>query len=47
MPATASAFSINAAEAANGTEEDFSAVIRIMEQLAELEHAAKPRAGQR
>jgi 3-hydroxyisobutyrate dehydrogenase-like beta-hydroxyacid dehydrogenase len=39
MPATASAFSINAAEAANGTEEDFSAVIRIMEQLAELQPA--------
>lgn len=36
MPVTAAAFEINAAESANGREEDFSAVIRTMEQLAQL-----------
>jgi 3-hydroxyisobutyrate dehydrogenase-like beta-hydroxyacid dehydrogenase len=42
MPVTASAFSISVAEAANGTEEDFSAVIRIMEELAELHPPSNP-----
>jgi hypothetical protein len=32
LPATESAAAVNAAEAANGQEEDFSAVIRLMEQ---------------
>jgi len=37
MPATEAAAAINFAEAASGSEEDFSAVIRLMEQLAEVE----------
>ncbi|HWC16076.1 MAG TPA: NAD-binding protein [Terriglobales bacterium] len=37
MPVTASAFEINAMESSAGTDEDFSAVIRTMEQLADLE----------
>jgi 3-hydroxyisobutyrate dehydrogenase-like beta-hydroxyacid dehydrogenase len=37
MPATESAAAVNAAEAASGREEDFSAVIRLMEQQFPLE----------
>jgi 3-hydroxyisobutyrate dehydrogenase len=37
MPATATAFQINAAELARSEEEDFSAVIKVMENLAGLE----------
>jgi 3-hydroxyisobutyrate dehydrogenase-like beta-hydroxyacid dehydrogenase len=37
MPATESAAAVNAAEAASGREEDFSAVIRLMEQASSLE----------
>jgi 3-hydroxyisobutyrate dehydrogenase len=37
LPATESAAAVNAAEAANGQEEDFSAVIRLMEQHFALE----------
>ena len=37
MPATAAAFQINTAEAADSTEEDFSAVIRLAENLARLD----------
>lgn len=37
MPVTASAFEINAIESSAGEDEDFSAVIRTMEQLAELD----------
>jgi 3-hydroxyisobutyrate dehydrogenase-like beta-hydroxyacid dehydrogenase len=37
MPATESAAAVNAAEAASGREEDFSAVIRLMEQHFALE----------
>ena len=37
MPATAAAFQMNVAEFAEGQEEDFSAVIRLMERLARLE----------
>ena len=37
MPATAAAFQINMAEAANSIEEDFSAVIRLVENLARLD----------
>src|SRR5713226_6265855 len=37
MPATAAAFQMNAAEFSEGKEEDFSAVIRLMERLAHLE----------
>ena len=37
MPATAAAFQINTAEAADLTEEDFSAVIRLAENLARLD----------
>src|SRR4029434_7790812 len=40
MPVTAAAFQINTAEAANSTEEDFSAVIRGMENLARLKSEA-------
>jgi len=36
MPVTAAAFQINTAEAADYSEEDFSAVIRRMENLARL-----------
>ena len=37
MPVMAAAFQINTAEAANSIEEDFSAVIRGMENLARLD----------
>ena len=37
MPATAAAFQMNVAEFAEGKEEDFSAVITLMERLAGLE----------
>ncbi len=40
MPATESAAAINAAEAATGREEDFSAVIRRMEQKAAMDWSA-------
>jgi hypothetical protein len=36
MPATAAAFQINTAEAAEDSEEDFSAVIRLAENLARV-----------
>ena len=37
MPATAAAFQMNVAEFSEGKEEDFSAVIVLMERLAHLE----------
>ena len=37
MPATAAAFQMNLAEFGEGKEEDFSAVIKVMERLARLE----------
>jgi hypothetical protein len=37
MPATAAAFQMNAAELNESNEEDFSAVITLMERLARLE----------
>jgi 3-hydroxyisobutyrate dehydrogenase-like beta-hydroxyacid dehydrogenase len=37
MPATAAAFQMNVAEFSEGKEEDFSAVIKLMERLARLE----------
>jgi 3-hydroxyisobutyrate dehydrogenase-like beta-hydroxyacid dehydrogenase len=37
MPATAAAFQMNIAEISEGNEEDFSAVIKLMERLARLE----------
>jgi 3-hydroxyisobutyrate dehydrogenase-like beta-hydroxyacid dehydrogenase len=37
MPATAAAFQMNVAEFSEGKEEDFSAVIKLMESLARLE----------
>src|SRR5438128_4951476 len=37
MPATAAAFQMNVAEFAEGKEEDFSAVIALMERLAQVE----------
>jgi len=43
MPVTAAAFQINTAEAANSTEEDFSAVIRLAENLARLDSHKKER----
>ncbi len=42
MPATEAAAVVNSAEAAAGVEEDFSAVIRRMEQQVGLEHALPP-----
>lgn len=39
MPITSSAFEINTIESSAGADEDFSAVIRTMEQLAEVESA--------
>jgi hypothetical protein len=36
MPVTAAAFQINTAEAAESSEEDFSAVIRLAENLARV-----------
>jgi 3-hydroxyisobutyrate dehydrogenase-like beta-hydroxyacid dehydrogenase len=44
MPATESAAAINAAEAASGGEEDFSAVIRRMQQESEMDWSALPAA---
>jgi len=44
MPATEAAAAINSKEAASGNEEDFSAVIRWMEQLAEVENVVPPAA---
>ena len=43
MPVTAAAFQINTAEAADTTEEDFSAVIRLAENLARLDSHKKER----
>jgi 3-hydroxyisobutyrate dehydrogenase-like beta-hydroxyacid dehydrogenase len=37
MPATAAAFQMNVAEFSEGKEEDFSAVIKLMERLAQVE----------
>jgi len=37
MPATAAAFQMNVAEFGEGKEEDFSAVIKLMERLARVE----------
>jgi hypothetical protein len=37
MPTTAAAFQMNVAEFSQGNEEDFSAVIKLMERLAGLE----------
>ncbi|HBB87237.1 MAG TPA: hypothetical protein DC047_06445 [Blastocatellia bacterium] len=39
MPATAAAFQMNVAEFSEGKEEDFSAVIKLMERLARLENS--------
>src|ERR1700686_4302903 len=44
MPSTEAAATINSAEAESGIEEDFSAVIRRMEQEAGVEHALPPAA---
>jgi 3-hydroxyisobutyrate dehydrogenase-like beta-hydroxyacid dehydrogenase len=44
MPATVMAAAINAEEAEAGGEEDFSAVIRRMEELAEAEDILPPAA---
>jgi 3-hydroxyisobutyrate dehydrogenase-like beta-hydroxyacid dehydrogenase len=44
MPATEGAALVNSAEAASGVEEDFSAVIRRMEHLAEVEDVLPPAA---
>lgn len=44
MPATEAAAAINAAEAANGREEDFSAVVRRMEQEARIDRGVLPAA---
>ena len=44
MPATAAASEINSAEAASGMEEDFSAVIRRMEQSTVAEQVVSPAA---
>jgi len=40
MPATAAAFQMNVAEFSEGKEEDFSAVIKLMERIAGLETSA-------
>jgi hypothetical protein len=37
MPATAAAFQMNAAEFSESSDEDFSAVIKLMEKLARLD----------
>jgi 3-hydroxyisobutyrate dehydrogenase-like beta-hydroxyacid dehydrogenase len=42
MPATQAAAVFNSAEAASGLEEDFSAVIRRMEQQAEMDRILPP-----
>jgi 3-hydroxyisobutyrate dehydrogenase len=43
MPATAAAFQMNVAEFAEGKEEDFSAVILLMERLAQVERSEAKR----
>jgi 3-hydroxyisobutyrate dehydrogenase-like beta-hydroxyacid dehydrogenase len=43
MPATAAAFQMNAAEFSDSNEEDFSAVIRLMEMLARVGSGKSPR----
>jgi 3-hydroxyisobutyrate dehydrogenase-like beta-hydroxyacid dehydrogenase len=45
MPATAAAFQMNAAEFSDSNEEDFSAVIRLMEMLAGVGNSKSPRMG--
>ena len=45
MPVTSAAFQINTAEAADYSEEDFSAVIRRMENLARINFATPPAVG--
>ena len=42
MPTTEAAAAVNSAEAASGGEEDFSAVVRRMEQQVGVEHALPP-----
>jgi hypothetical protein len=44
MPATAAAFQMNVAQFSEGKEEDFSAVIKLMERLARVQasDAGKP-----
>jgi 3-hydroxyisobutyrate dehydrogenase-like beta-hydroxyacid dehydrogenase len=42
MPATEAAALVNSAEAESGGEEDFSAVIRRMEQQVAVEHVLPP-----
>jgi 3-hydroxyisobutyrate dehydrogenase-like beta-hydroxyacid dehydrogenase len=44
MPAAAAAARVNAEEAASGNEEDFSAVIRRMEERADAEDVLPPAA---
>jgi 3-hydroxyisobutyrate dehydrogenase-like beta-hydroxyacid dehydrogenase len=44
MPATKAAAAINAEEAAAGNEQDFSAVVRRMEETAEADHVVPPAA---
>ena len=44
MPATKAAAAINAEEAAAGNEQDFSAVIRRMEETAEADRVLAPAA---
>jgi len=43
MPVTAAAFQINTAEAADSAEEDFSAVIRLADNLACLDSLKEER----
>jgi 3-hydroxyisobutyrate dehydrogenase-like beta-hydroxyacid dehydrogenase len=43
MPATAAAFQMNVAELSESSEEDFSAVIKLMERLARLKTLQAPR----
>jgi 3-hydroxyisobutyrate dehydrogenase-like beta-hydroxyacid dehydrogenase len=43
MPATRAAFKMNAAESAQGNEQDFSAVIRQMEKQAHLDFTNEER----
>jgi 3-hydroxyisobutyrate dehydrogenase-like beta-hydroxyacid dehydrogenase len=45
MPATAAAFQMNVAEFAEGKEEDFSAVIPLMERLAQVETSEAANSG--
>ena len=44
MPATEAAAAVNAAAAADGSEKDFSAVIPVMEQQADLKNIFPPAA---